>query len=180
MTLSLALATALYAAAATFAAGIAWRVWTWARTPEPFRIPTTTGQQRSLAWIAAEPCREPVDAARGRGTAGPRRPAVPIALQEHHARTGRARPAALPAAGLPRTQGALAGRDGAALVAARHRRPAPPAVCRSCARPCRGPRRARRVLRGGHAAVCTPPMPSSPPRSCTCWPGGCASRFCAT
>lgn len=52
MPLSLALATALYAAAATFAAGIAWRVWVWARTPEPFRIPTTTGQQRSLAWIA--------------------------------------------------------------------------------------------------------------------------------
>jgi nitrate reductase gamma subunit len=51
MPFSLALATALYAAAATFAAGIAWRVWTWARTPEPFQIPTTTGQQRSLAWI---------------------------------------------------------------------------------------------------------------------------------
>jgi nitrate reductase gamma subunit len=51
MPLSLALATALYAAAATFAIGIVWRVWVWARTPEPFHIPTTTGQQRSLAWI---------------------------------------------------------------------------------------------------------------------------------
>jgi len=50
--MSLALSIALYAAAALFICGLAWRVWAWARTPEPFRIPTTTGQQRSLAWIA--------------------------------------------------------------------------------------------------------------------------------
>src|SRR5450759_5854289 len=41
-----------YVAAVLFLGGLAWRVWTWAATPEPFRIPTTTGQQRSLAGIA--------------------------------------------------------------------------------------------------------------------------------
>jgi nitrate reductase gamma subunit len=50
--MSLALAALLYAAAAVCLGGLAWRVWGWAKTPEPFRIPTTTGQQRSLAWIA--------------------------------------------------------------------------------------------------------------------------------
>jgi nitrate reductase gamma subunit len=41
-----------YAAAAAFIGGVAWRVWRWAATPVPFRIPTTTGQQASLSWIA--------------------------------------------------------------------------------------------------------------------------------
>jgi nitrate reductase gamma subunit len=50
--MSAALTFALYAAAAMFVCGVAWRVWGWARTPEPFRIPTTSGQQRALAWIA--------------------------------------------------------------------------------------------------------------------------------
>jgi nitrate reductase gamma subunit len=50
--MSLALTLALYAAAAVFTCGLAWRVWGWARTPEPFHIPTTSGQQRALAGIA--------------------------------------------------------------------------------------------------------------------------------
>jgi len=50
--MSLALAAAIYAAAALCLCGFAWRVWGWADTPEPFRIPTTTGQQRSLDWIS--------------------------------------------------------------------------------------------------------------------------------
>jgi nitrate reductase gamma subunit len=50
--MAVALAAALYAAAALCLSGLAWRVWRWARSPEPFRIPTTTGQQRSLGWIA--------------------------------------------------------------------------------------------------------------------------------
>ncbi|HEY3384673.1 MAG TPA: sulfate reduction electron transfer complex DsrMKJOP subunit DsrM [Vicinamibacterales bacterium] len=41
-----------YAAAALFLGGVAWRVWRWAATPVPFRIPTTSGQQASLTWIA--------------------------------------------------------------------------------------------------------------------------------
>lgn len=40
-----------YAAAGIFLAGMVWRVWWWARSPVPFRIPTTCGQQRSLPWI---------------------------------------------------------------------------------------------------------------------------------
>ncbi|MEK7403671.1 MAG: sulfate reduction electron transfer complex DsrMKJOP subunit DsrM [Acidobacteriota bacterium] len=40
-----------YAAITVFLAGLAWRVIRWARSPVPFRIPTTCGQQRSLAWI---------------------------------------------------------------------------------------------------------------------------------
>jgi nitrate reductase gamma subunit len=47
----LVLTSAFYAAAAVFMCGVAWKVWGWARTPEPFHIPTTTGQQRSLAGI---------------------------------------------------------------------------------------------------------------------------------
>jgi nitrate reductase gamma subunit len=40
-----------YAAIAIFLGGIVWRVIAWARTPVPFRIPTTCGQQVSLKWI---------------------------------------------------------------------------------------------------------------------------------
>jgi nitrate reductase gamma subunit len=39
------------AALAVFLVGLAWRVTVWARSPVPFRITTTAGQQRSLAWI---------------------------------------------------------------------------------------------------------------------------------
>jgi nitrate reductase gamma subunit len=41
----------LYLAAAIFLAGVAWRVAVWAFTPEPFRIPTTSGQQKALEGI---------------------------------------------------------------------------------------------------------------------------------
>ncbi len=40
-----------YAAFATFVAGVIYRVVTWGRSPVPFRIPTTSGQQKSLPWI---------------------------------------------------------------------------------------------------------------------------------
>ncbi len=40
-----------YAALAIFLAGVVLRVVTWARSPVPFRIPTTCGQQKSLPWI---------------------------------------------------------------------------------------------------------------------------------
>jgi len=42
-----------YAAIVVFLIGIAYRVIRWARTPVPFRIPTTCGQQKSLSWIKA-------------------------------------------------------------------------------------------------------------------------------
>ncbi|MBI5026461.1 MAG: sulfate reduction electron transfer complex DsrMKJOP subunit DsrM [Nitrospirae bacterium] len=40
-----------YAAFVTFTLGIIYRVIKWARSPVPFRIPTTGGQQKSLPWI---------------------------------------------------------------------------------------------------------------------------------
>jgi len=40
-----------YAAIATFLLGFVWRVVKWARSPVPFRITTTCGQQKSLPWI---------------------------------------------------------------------------------------------------------------------------------
>ena len=40
-----------YAAAAVFAIGFVYRVLKWAKSPVPFRIPTTCGQQKSLPWI---------------------------------------------------------------------------------------------------------------------------------
>jgi len=41
-----------YAAAAIFVVGVVVRVIGWARSPVPFAIPTTCGQQKSLPWIA--------------------------------------------------------------------------------------------------------------------------------
>ena len=40
-----------YLAAAALLGGLAWRVFRWWRVPVPFHIPTTCGQQASLAWI---------------------------------------------------------------------------------------------------------------------------------
>ena len=40
-----------YAAVALFLGGIVAKVVRWAKAPVPFRIPTTSGQQRSLPWI---------------------------------------------------------------------------------------------------------------------------------
>lgn len=40
-----------YAAVAIFIVGMIWRVLNWGRSPVPFHIPTTTGQQKSLPWI---------------------------------------------------------------------------------------------------------------------------------
>jgi nitrate reductase gamma subunit len=48
-----------YLAVAFFLVGIVWRVLSWARAPVPFRIPTTTGQQRSLGWIRHDKLENP-------------------------------------------------------------------------------------------------------------------------
>jgi len=40
-----------YVALATFIFGVVYRVLLWARSPVPFRIPTSCGQQKSLSWI---------------------------------------------------------------------------------------------------------------------------------
>lgn len=52
-----------YAAVATFFAGLVHRVLKWARSPVPFRIPTTCGQQKSLSWIKASKIDNPSGAA---------------------------------------------------------------------------------------------------------------------
>jgi nitrate reductase gamma subunit len=44
-----------YLAVATFVLGVVSRVVKWARSPVPYRIPTTCGQQKALPWI---PCNE--------------------------------------------------------------------------------------------------------------------------
>jgi nitrate reductase gamma subunit len=43
-----------YTALALFVGGLIYRVLSWANVPVPFRIPTTSGQQKSLAWIKQE------------------------------------------------------------------------------------------------------------------------------
>jgi nitrate reductase gamma subunit len=48
-----------YAAMATFFVGIVVRVIGWARSPVPFRIPTTAGQEWSFPWIKSNPIDNP-------------------------------------------------------------------------------------------------------------------------
>jgi len=48
-----------YLAAVLFLGGLAWRIWSWAKVPVPFRIPTTCGQQKSLDWIKQEKTENP-------------------------------------------------------------------------------------------------------------------------
>jgi len=50
-----------YASAAVFAGGVILKVWAWARSAVPFRIPTTCGQQRSLSWIRSSRLENPHD-----------------------------------------------------------------------------------------------------------------------
>lgn len=42
-----------------FLAGVIYRMLKWARSPVPFRIPTTCGQQKSLSWIPSSPLENP-------------------------------------------------------------------------------------------------------------------------
>ena len=48
-----------YAALITFLAGIVYRVLDWAGSPVPFRIPTTCGQEKSMAWVKTNPVDNP-------------------------------------------------------------------------------------------------------------------------
>ena len=48
-----------YVAVAIFILGFIYRVMKWARTPVPFKIPTTGGQMKSLPWIKANPLDNP-------------------------------------------------------------------------------------------------------------------------
>ena len=48
-----------YATIIVFFGGVIFRVIDWARSPVPFRIPTTAGQQWSLPWIKSNPIDNP-------------------------------------------------------------------------------------------------------------------------
>jgi len=50
-----------YTAILLFLAGVVYRVVYWARSPVPFRIPTTCGQQKSLPWIKSSRLENPHD-----------------------------------------------------------------------------------------------------------------------
>jgi len=51
-----------YAAIITFIVGIIYRVIKWGRSPVPFRIPTTCGQEKSLPWIKQNKIENPSSA----------------------------------------------------------------------------------------------------------------------
>ncbi|THB68380.1 MAG: menaquinol oxidoreductase [Desulfovibrio sp.] len=51
-----------YAAVVIFVLGFAYRILNWARSPVPFRIPTTGGQQKSHDWIKSNPLDNPPNA----------------------------------------------------------------------------------------------------------------------
>lgn len=48
-----------YAAILVFIAGLVYRVFHWAKSPVPFRIPTTCGQETTLPWIKSSPLENP-------------------------------------------------------------------------------------------------------------------------
>jgi nitrate reductase gamma subunit len=48
-----------YVALVLFLGGVLWRIFTWARVPVPFKIPTTCGQQVSLPWIKSATIESP-------------------------------------------------------------------------------------------------------------------------
>ncbi len=48
-----------YGAFIAFLAGVTYRIILWAKSPVPFRIPTTCGQQKSLPWIEPDPLESP-------------------------------------------------------------------------------------------------------------------------
>jgi nitrate reductase gamma subunit len=52
-----------FAATGVFVAGIVCRVVRWSRSPVPFRIPTTCGQQKTLPWIKASRLESPSNTA---------------------------------------------------------------------------------------------------------------------
>ena len=48
-----------YAAFAVFFCGFIYRIVKWAKSPVPFRIPTTCGQEKTLPWIKSNPVENP-------------------------------------------------------------------------------------------------------------------------
>jgi nitrate reductase gamma subunit len=48
-----------YIAITIFLVGFIWRILSWAKSPVPFCIPTTSGQEKSLPWIKSSPLENP-------------------------------------------------------------------------------------------------------------------------
>ena len=48
-----------YAAFLAFLIGVVYRILLWARTPVPYRVPTTAGQQKTLVWIRSDDLENP-------------------------------------------------------------------------------------------------------------------------
>src|SRR4030066_1610188 len=69
-----------YAAIATFLIGFISRIVGWAKSPVPFRIPTTCGQQKSLEWIPPDRLDNPHDTTGVIGRGAPGGPRVPAPL----------------------------------------------------------------------------------------------------
>ena len=42
-----------------FILGFTWRIFDWMKSPVPFRIPTTSGQAKSLEWIKKDELESP-------------------------------------------------------------------------------------------------------------------------
>ena len=133
-------------AMALLAAGLVRRMWVWARTPVPYRIPTTAGQQRSLPWLKPGRLESPSTPA---GVVGRMalegllfRPLLP-----QHAGRGPARLPPRP----PREQVSLAGRARLPRLARRRPAPAPALRVRAGALARLAGRRHRRLLPARHA-----------------------------
>ena len=59
VTIYLLTVIAPYAAFTVFMVGFVYRIISWAKSPVPFRIPTTCGQEKSLPWIKSSPLENP-------------------------------------------------------------------------------------------------------------------------
>src|SRR3974377_2616002 len=67
-----------------FLLGLIYRIALWARTPVPFRITTTCGQERSLPWIKANRLENPATTLAGVGRGGPEVGPVPPPFRDHN------------------------------------------------------------------------------------------------
>ena len=133
-----------YAAFAVFVAGFIYRIVTWAKSPVPFRITTTCGQQNSLPWIKSNPLESPSDLW---GVIG--RMALEIFLFRSLFRNTEVEIAEQQAR-LRQRQMALVFRPSLSLVASDHRAPAPAFLHRADRPLDQRPLGRRRVLRDRH------------------------------
>ena len=136
-----------YLALAIFLGGLVYRVFGWAKVPVPFRIPTTCGQEKSLALDQTGEARQPQRPPRRRGTDGVGSACLPLAVAQYQVGTARG---ATDLRHQPRT---LGGGHGLPLVDAGHSHPAPAAGAGPRARAGDVGGKAGRFPRSGSAGV---------------------------